>query len=266
MNWYYVDQGQQAGPVDDPQLEELRRSGKLQSDTLVWREGMANWAPYSEAKGDSEPGGLRPASRPATGAGEAETSIPPEAVCTECGGMFPTDNMIRYGNAHVCANCKPVFMQKLAEGAKINSGDMRYAGFWIRFAAKIVDGLILGLPFVVAFAFVVVSRGAAMRPGRSSQLQFDLVPLLLQLGFVFVQMAYQIFFVGKYGATPGKMACKLSIVTAEGGKVGYGRATGRFFAEMLSGMICYIGYIIAAFDSQKRSLHDHICNTRVVYK
>ena len=31
-------------------------------------------------------------------------------------------------------------------------------------------------------------------------------------------------------------------------------------------MICYIGYILAAFDDQKRSLHDHICNTRVIYK
>ena len=38
------------------------------------------------------------------------------------------------------------------------------------------------------------------------------------------------------------------------------------FAELLSGMICDIGYLIVAFDSQKRGLHDHICNTRVIYK
>jgi hypothetical protein len=32
-------------------------------------------------------------------------------------------------------------------------------------------------------------------------------------------------------------------------------------------MICYIGYFIVLFDkTQKRALHDHICNTRVVYK
>ncbi len=79
-------------------------------------------------------------------------------------------------------------------------------------------------------------------------------------------MAYQIFFLGKYGATPGKMACSIKVVTADGGRIGYGRATGRFFSELLSGIICYIGYIIVAFDGQKRALHDHICNTRVVYK
>jgi len=31
-------------------------------------------------------------------------------------------------------------------------------------------------------------------------------------------------------------------------------------------MVCYIGYLIVAFDDQKRALHDHICNTRVIYK
>lgn len=77
---------------------------------------------------------------------------------------------------------------------------------------------------------------------------------------------YTIFFNGRYGATPGKMACKLRVVTADGQPIGYGRATGRFFAEILSGIICNIGYIIAAFDDQKRSLHDHICSTRVIRK
>ena len=62
------------------------------------------------------------------------------------------------------------------------------------------------------------------------------------------------------------MLCKIKIVDSSGSKIGYGRATGRFFAEILSGMICYIGYIMAGFDDEKRALHDRICNTRVVYK
>jgi uncharacterized RDD family membrane protein YckC len=81
-----------------------------------------------------------------------------------------------------------------------------------------------------------------------------------------IGVAYYVFFVGRYAATPGKMICGLRIVTAEGGKVGYGRAAGRFFAEILSALCCTIGYIIAAFDDEKRALHDHICSTRVVYK
>ena len=89
---------------------------------------------------------------------------------------------------------------------------------------------------------------------------------IMQLIFFIIQFAYNIYFVGKYGATPGKMACKLKIVTQYGEPVSYGRATGRCFAEILSGMVCYIGYIMAGFDKEKRALHDHICSTRVVYK
>ena len=63
------------------------------------------------------------------------------------------------------------------------------------------------------------------------------------------------------------MACKIKVVTADGGRVSYARAFGRYFAKMLSAFTCMIGYIIAVFDNpQKRALHDHICNTRVVYK
>jgi uncharacterized RDD family membrane protein YckC len=40
---------------------------------------------------------------------------------------------------------------------------------------------------------------------------------------------------------------------------------GRFFAKILSAMMLWIGFIIAAFDREKRALHDHICGTRVVY-
>src|SRR5690242_19432853 len=115
MNWYYVDQGQQAGPVDDAQLEELRRSGKIQPDTLVWREGMANWVAYNQARAEGASG------LPPSNAGVATaTSDTVEAVCAECGGIFVKDEMIRFGEAYVCRNCKPVLMQMPAEGARLN--------------------------------------------------------------------------------------------------------------------------------------------------
>src|SRR5882724_7135353 len=65
--------------------------------------------------------------------------------CVECGKMFFAQDMIRHGNVYVCANCKPVFMQKLSEGARVDGSTFRYAGFWIRFAAMFIDGLIMGV-------------------------------------------------------------------------------------------------------------------------
>jgi uncharacterized RDD family membrane protein YckC len=84
---------------------------------------------------------------------------------------------------------------------------------------------------------------------------------LLQIA---IAAAYTTWLLGRYGATLGKMACKIKVVTPDGGSVSYARALGRYFAEILSAMIFSIGYIMAAFDDQKRTLHDRICNTRVV--
>jgi hypothetical protein len=50
MNWYYVEEGQQAGPVTQAEFDALVRSGKIRADTLVWREGMAAWQAYRETK------------------------------------------------------------------------------------------------------------------------------------------------------------------------------------------------------------------------
>ena len=257
MDWYYVDSGQQAGPVDDAQLEALARSGRILSDTLVWREGMDNWRMYGEV---NAPGAGALAAPPLV-APAATALAPGQAVCAECGRIFSLQDMIPYGGIHVCAGCKPVFMQKLAEGAKVGTAALHYAGFWIRVGAKLLDGIILALPFLPPI-FYFAYKGAA----RQEPVVYQVLQLLFQLFYMVATIVYQVFFLGKYGATPGKMACGLRVVTAEGGKISYGLATGRSFAEILSGMICYIGYLIVGFDDQKRALHDHICNTRVIFK
>src|SRR5437016_817233 len=120
MNWYYVDAGQQAGPVDDMQLQELVSSGKVLPETLVWKEGMANWQPYEEVK--------RPGLRLATPVSATAVASSGEAVCSECGGVFSVQDMIQHGSLRVCAQCKPILLQKLAEGAKLRSGPLMYAG------------------------------------------------------------------------------------------------------------------------------------------
>lgn len=116
MNWYYVDQGKQAGPVDEAQLAQLRASGKIREETLVWHEGMVNWQPCR----DAQPGFVPPAfvpDPPVISATPAAPALAPnEGLCVECGKVFAKDEMIHYGDRWVCASCKPVFMQKVAEG------------------------------------------------------------------------------------------------------------------------------------------------------
>lgn len=257
MNWHYAEQGQQIGPVDDAQLAELVRLGKVNADTLVWRDGLPDWMPYAQAQAEL----TNPQEISATPA-VAATANASEAVCNECGKVFPVDEMIRHGNARICAGCKPVFMQKLSEGAKIETGDLDYARILTRFAAAVLDGLILGAVnlLIGLVAGLSAAQAVGIEPKGAVVLQVVLFVIQLAIG-----IAYEVTLIGKYGATLGKMACKIKVVTADGGKVSYARALGRYFAKLLSAFTCMIGYIIAIFDKpQRRALHDHICNTRVV--
>jgi uncharacterized RDD family membrane protein YckC len=86
--------------------------------------------------------------------------------------------------------------------------------------------------------------------------------LLLEYG---LPAAYEIFFIGKYGATPGKMLLKIKVASPDGGKISYARSTGRYFAKMLSGLpTLFIGFLMAFWTEERKALHDLICQTRVI--
>jgi uncharacterized RDD family membrane protein YckC len=187
-------------------------------------------------------------------------------ACAECHTVYPVDEMIRHGNIFVCANCKPRFLQKLAEGAAV-PGVVRYAGFWRRFLAAIVDGIVLAIVnFILQFAILFPMFGLS-DTSDPANLALNIGLLIglyaIQIGTGFT---YETVLIWKYGATLGKLACQVEVVTAEGKPVSYGLSVGRYFAKLLSAFTLGIGYIIAAFDEEKRSLHDRICNTRVILR
>ena len=250
MAWYYVMDGERVGPVEEEQLRGLVASGTVTPETLVWADGMSDWVPYGE---------VGAASAEAEGVDENRANSVP---CAECGRHFPASDLVEIEGASVCANCKPLALQKMREGVSVSTG-MNYAGFWIRAGAKILDHIILSAAnygIGLAIGFAMVSGG---EPGQAAAAVADAVAGLI--GFV-VGIAYTTYFLGAHGATPGKMAGGLKVVSPDGGKIGYGRAFGRSFAEMLSGLILGIGYLMAAFDEEKRTLHDRICGTRVIRK
>ncbi len=267
MNWYYVEAGEQAGPVNDAQLQGMVQSGRIQSDTLIWREGMPDWLPYRE---------VMPAARPAEApvpkvvspvpAAVVSAPVPsassepvPEAVCAQCSNMFPVDQMNFASGSYFCTNCRPA--PAGAKPAVVRPGEMEYAGFWTRFCALFIDGLVIGVLFGVLAVGGVAVLGAV---GKNSAAALSIVPLLCGLLGCCLPLLYETIMIGTYGATLGKMACKVRIVTADGGKVSYLRAFARNLSRILSSAFCFIGYIIAAFDSEKRTLHDRICCTRAI--
>jgi uncharacterized RDD family membrane protein YckC len=262
MKWYYAENGKQMGPVEETALEDLVRAGVVRDDTLVWTEGMPNWQPHKSVRGAPS------SAPPSIGVSEPPISPSPDVrYCAECGRPFAPSELVNLGNASVCAHCKPAYLQRIREGvpgAMQALGARHYAGFWIRFVARMIDGVIMAvvgfilrIPFLALFPF-------GGRGGANVALFVGLTGVLAILQIV-LYIAYEAYFVSTRGGTPGKLALGLRIIRADGSPVSAGLAAGRYLAQFISGIILFIGYIMAAFDDQKRALHDRICETRVIH-
>jgi uncharacterized RDD family membrane protein YckC len=181
--------------------------------------------------------------------------------CSECGRGYPAEDLARFGNRVVCADCKPHFVQRIQEGA-LAPGSVVYGGFWRRLVAMLIDGIIM---LVVYFPLnMLLGAGlGGLRSGIGPGMLAGFLGMSWIISFG-LNLAYQTYFLSQKGATPGKMVMGLKVVTASGGRLSVGRAVGRYFGYWVSTLTFCIGYVIAAFDSQKRALHDHICGTRVI--
>ncbi|PLS16489.1 hypothetical protein CVD28_15485 [Bacillus sp. M6-12] len=145
-----------------------------------------------------------------------------------------------------------------------------YAGFWIRFAANLIDSIILGVPiFIISMAGVFFFEGVAMdpnyQPTEAELLAFAggyavFVLLAALIGFLY----YSILHSSKWQATVGKKLLGLKVTDLHGNRISFWRALGRIVAMSFLSGIFYIGYIMAAFTERKQSLHDMIAGTIVV--
>jgi uncharacterized RDD family membrane protein YckC len=202
------------------------------------------------------------------------TGIDPDyRYCSQCGQPSPLDQLARFGDTLVCPNCKNTYIQKLREGVAPFRPAFVYAGFWIRFVAALIDGIILG---VASSAVQLLLLGSSYRPFANMRepmppdqavavfvAAMGTLALSMLVG-VAIGASYEGFFVSRVGATPGKMVLSLKVVRPNGGPVSLGRAFARYFAKWLSSITLCIGYIIAGFDAEKRAMHDMIVDTRVV--
>ncbi len=258
MVWYYAEGSNQIGPKNDVEFRQLVSAGVIRSDTLVWREGMPGWIAYAEV----DPALVFSGSNDAAPQGRAFVREEgdydaPMTICSACGRAFSSEDVIEFAGKYVCAECKPVFVQQLKESGRV-PGTMNYAGFWIRFAARFVDGIILMIANYLIQGVLTVALNSFDEAGLA------LAAIFAGLFSMAANIAYFTYFYGKFGATPGKMALGLRVVREDGSPITYLRAFARFWADILNTFTFFIGYLLIVFDSEKRALHDHICSTRVI--
>ena len=217
--------------------------------------------------------------------------------------------MVQYQGHWVCAECKDTFYQRVREGSfspqdPAGWKQHRFAGFWIRVGAAILDGLIL---FVAYFVLGLMVSGAIMSSAHSISALLT-IQFLVFIAQLTIFLGYVTWFLGKFGATPGKMACGLKVVVSDGRPISSWRAFGRGWAVILGSLITYVliigvaivlafmfgsvagpmvrseglaivavvlgiilgllmffPFYMAGLTRQKCALHDFICNTRVIH-
>lgn len=229
--------GREYGPVT---LEELRHwcgEGRVGPGTLIWLATESRWqtaATVDQLKWDLPSPPAIQVSNPSRSQPESEA---PTGAAT---GLFNLDAL-------------------------------RPAGFWIRLAAYFVDMLILGamvrlLTMPWADALDLAQNNAFAELKKTSpdlQVLFQFWRLMLAIEIP-AHFAYFVGFNGSWGATPGKLLLGLRIVDTDGSPLGYRRAFLRHCAEWLTQITFGLGFVICAFDPQKRALHDRLARTRVV--
>lgn len=225
------------GPFTRQEVAQKLQAGEMRLEDLAFVEGLSQWTPLRDVLAKVDGSAIPPA--------------PPAPI--------PGATVHSYG-----ASLQP-------------SGDVRYAGFWLRVAAYILDSLIIGIPMFfisMIIGFVYGFLMAMSHPGtrntlfnedgnlNASFVVFELCVMAFSMTVHWLYYALQES--SSAQATIGKRVIGLRVTDMHGQRIGFGKATGRFFGKILSGLILCVGYIMAGITEKKQALHDMIAGTLVV--
>jgi len=227
-----------------------------------------------------------------------------DVACAGCLKLFKEDEISIVGDRALCRSCQESFQSKAqtpsTAGARPSYGTpakkqrLDYAGFWVRTGAYIIDAVILLLIWHFALSPVLMKVATSMMSDTAVDMSIPQDPSLspeeqmqammnqmassmeqmsdkmvvwvwaVQVVGMLLMVGYFVILEGGPGQTIGKKALNLRVVTADGDRIGYLRAFARYIGRGIGFLILGIGLIMAAFDGEKRALHDRMCGTRVI--
>ncbi len=229
------------GPFTRAQIAEKLQNGEFTLDSLAFVEGLAQWTPLRDVLARVD-GTLPPPPVPL-----APPVMPPGTPgYSYAATMQPPDHIV-------------------------------YAGFWLRFAAFIVDAIIVGIPLsIVGFVVggTVGFTSAMAHPGNGNGIMDadgNLNPsfIIMEIGLssfslVVKWLYYALQESSSAQATLGKRILGLKVTSLDGQRIGFGQATGRYFGKLISSLILCIGFFMAGFTERKQALHDMLASTLVI--
>lgn len=226
--YYYAQNGQQLGPVSISQLQRMLSSGQLSLESLVWTAGMPQW---TRARDVQE---LGVAGRP--------PQMPPDLR-----------SMPRADSAEALQGIDPRFS--------------RPAGFWKRVGASLLDSLITSVIGGICGGIVGGVIGGVMAANGNTDtdaITAAVTPAVWVLSILIGWLYFAIQESSARQATFGKRALGIVVTSANGQRISFGQASGRYFGKILSGLLMGIGFLMVAFTEKKEGLHDRMAGCLVV--
>jgi uncharacterized RDD family membrane protein YckC len=192
-----------------------------------------------------------------------ETSI----FCSKCGAT-------NLATSQFCQKCGTAMTPAAipvgyAAVAPLGITGQRYGGFWIRFLAIIIDTIVVRVALIpvfllMGFNFVGFHRiHGRMEPEDVSWI-VGVASTAAAITFCASWLYEAILTSSSWQATVGKQLFNLKVTDEAGNRISFARATGRYFAKIVSVCTLWIGFIMAAFTDRKRALHDMIAGTLVI--
>ena len=239
VQWYYSKKGASYGPVTEMELARLARAGEFAKHDSVYGTHLGQWVRADGVHGLFD----------GTGADDAAEATPlriPPRQDPPLGDDF-----------------------------------LRYAGFWVRAEAALIDLVLVAFFLFVALACVMPGGWLSATAWRATRTLTaggfqDFASWLVASAFdsgVRVAIALGVFWLyyallesSRCQATLGKRMCGIIVVSARSReRIGFFRASARYFVSFVSAAAGGIGYLLGAIPRRKRTLHDMVCGTLVIY-
>ncbi len=190
--------------------------------------------------------------------------------CQKCGtALWPAGSAPQPIQAAAPAYAaQPAYSQPMAY-----SYGSPYGGFWIRFLAYFIDRIVVGLVAAPLYFIVVLPRliPIIQEGQRNGEPSPEMIGAIISAVFTYALLAVAgawlydaLLTSSSWQGTVGKKILRLKVTDEAGNRITFGRATGRFFAKILSSLVLWIGFIMIAFTDRKRGLHDMVAGTLVM--
>jgi len=196
--------------------------------------------------------------------------------CTYCGANISDDGRF-------CANCGRVLIPAPAPGGgpapalppqvvailREGAGQLGYAGFWTRATAYSIDYILVSVVTTVFVLVILRMLGISLIPmglgdSSGSMSMFGQVVILEVIDIASTGIYFAWMESSSWQATLGKRMLGIRVTDLGGRRISFARATGRYFAKLVSSLAFCIGFMMAAFTEKKQALHDIIAGTLVV--